>query len=715
MDQAISSLSKSADKAVRAKAKLYFSHSDERDRDTARKREDRAESTRIFIPACVNPQRRERCIADPQLFLKTYFADDFARPFGKLHNKLIDAIWQTATYGGKNALAAPRKRGKTTIVKGVTAATIFAGLLRFPVVIGPTTSHANELYEDFRRKCMFNALLYADFPEVCHPVRCLEGAPQRASRQHIDGELTRIEWITDRFRLANVPANHRGPIDYGGVRMEYRGLDAAIRGINRDGDRPDFIVIDEPDTRESARSDPQIADRENAIEKDIAGLGSEDRELAQVMITTIQNRKCISFTYTDPDQKPSWMGVRFGWVEKWPDEWLKEDGLWQSYIAMRAQDQRNGDRYGRTATQFYLDNREAMEAGGELLADNYESTVLSDGWLTIHSAWQEVFNAIADTSYDAFCTEYQNDPPESEQIQTLDLTNAQVASCLSGLVQRERPDWCKHIVRGIDMGKVNCWYVDIAFAGDGTGAVIDYGKFNTFGLTTNSTDEAIELAMLTALSAFVTEHDSYKVDMAFVDSGYKPEAIYEACRRIKGVPYYPVKGPDSNYRMPNVSEKVQCFFECHASQVFDQYRRPLWLFHPNTEYWKNWLQERWQLDPFIGGNRTAGSMTVFDPPGDDLKFHNQFSKSMVSERLEHIPLPGKGYKAIWNVLDRSNNHWLDAAGYACAAAATLGVRLLPAEVKIVRTEKSESKKPHAPKSDRFRHRAGGWIPRRGKR
>jgi hypothetical protein len=49
---------------------------------------------------------------------------------------------------------------------------------------------------------------------------------------------------------------------------------------------------------------------------------------------------------------------------------------------------------------------------------------------------------------------------------------------------------------------------------------------------------------------------------------------------------------------------------------------------------------------------------------------------MISERLEHVPLPGKGYKAIWNVVDRSNNHWLDAAGYACAAAGCLGVRLI---------------------------------------
>jgi len=663
----------------------------DRDKDILSKRADRAEAARIFIPACVNPQRRERCLSDPELLMKTYFASDYTRPFGKLHHALIDAIWQTATYGGKIALAAPRGRGKTQIVKGMIISIVLAGLVRFPVPIGPTTDHARELYEDFRKKVMFNDLLAEDFPEICYPVRALEGAPQRASKQHIDGIQTRIQWTADRLRLANVNEQYRGPIDYGGVRLEFRGLDSAIRGINRDGDRPDFVPIDEPETRESAKSDSQIADRENAIEKDIAGLAGEERELAQVMITTIQNRKCISFQYTDPEQKPSWMGKRFGWVEKWPAEWTTEGGHWHTYIAMRAQDQRNGDRYGRTATEYFIEHQEAMESGGELLADNYKAKVLSDGWITVRSAWQVVFNAIADTSYDAFCTEYQNDPPEAEQIQTLDLTHGHVAGCRSGFERGVVPDWADVVVRGIDMGKVNCWFVDIAFTSDGTGAVIDYGKFSTFGLTTSSSEQAIELAMLNALSNFCIERDQYKIDLAFVDSGYKPDAVYEACRRIAG-PYYPVKGPDSNYRMPNPSEKAMCYFECHASLNHDANRNEVWLFHPNTEYWKNWLQERWQCEPFTAGQRTVGSMALYDPPNGDVRTHSQFSKSMISERLEHIPLPGKGFKAVWNVIDRGNNHWLDAAGYACAAAATIGVRLIDVpKVEAVVRRQVESK------------------------
>jgi hypothetical protein len=425
------------------------------------------------------------------------------------------------------------------------------------------------------------------------------------------------------------------------------------------------------------------------------------------MITTVQNRKSNSFKYTDPEQKPSWMGERFGWVEKWPTEWANEDGMWHTYMGMRAEDQRKGDRYGRNATQYFLDNQDAMVSGGELLADNYKATVLSDGWVTVHSAWQVVFNAIADTSYDAFCTEYQNDPPEAEQIQTLDLEYQHVASCLSGLKQRERPNWAKWIVRGVDMGKVNCAWVDIGFDSQGTGAVIDYGVFRTHGLAAKSSDEAIELAMMTALQSFAVESDDYQIDLAFVDSGYKPEAVYEACRRL-GHKYKPLKGPDGNYRQPKESATCKTFFEVHASQVEDQYKRPVWLWHPNTQFWKNWLQERWQCDPFLGSERTVGSMAIYDV--DDLSAHTVFAKSMISERLEHVPIPGGGYKAVWNVIDRGNNHFLDAAGYACAAASVLGVRLVPAVIQTKPTQQAVRPVSNpAKEAKRFRQRPGGWM------
>ena len=657
----------------------------ERDVDAQRKRGRRMESARIFIPDCVNPQRRERCLADPEKFLREYFARDYTRPFTRLHRGLIEAMVEIATNGGEKAVAAPRGRGKSQIVKGVIAYLIFAGLVRFPVPISQTTAHSQELYEDFRRKVNLNEMLYEDFPEVCHPVRCLEGAPQRASRQHIDGELTQIEWKIDRLRLANVPSKYRGPIDYGGVRMEYRGLDAAIRGINRDGDRPDFVPIDEPETRESAKSHTQILDRINALEKDVAGLAGEDHELAQVMLTTLQNSYCLSAQYTDREQRPSWMGDRYGWVEKWPVEFPRgenETGMWHEYMTMRGEDQRNGDRYGQRATQYFLDNQQQMERGGELLSDNYKFKTLASGKQTVYSAWQEVFNFIADKSYEAFCTEYQNDPPATEEIEGLQLTAAKVQARVATTGQREVPVGAGYETIGIDLGKYASHWAHTAWTDQGCiGTVPDYGVVETVGLNAASDNRAIEHALVAALEVWGEEvRDTIKPQLVLVDSGNWRDAAYEFCRRM-GSPFFPAKGWEQGRRftMPKerTAEKLP-YHECYAAW---QAEHRVWLYHMQGEHWKSWLQSRFLQQSYGEGNeRLPGSLALFDPMGDS-KRHLSFAQHMVAEEEQFVPKDGKQLQRRWFVRNR-NNHWLDAMAMACCAAGVLGVRLMPTETQV---------------------------------
>lgn len=624
--------------------------------------------------------------------MRIYFARNYSRPFGKLHTRLIASMVEIAEHGGKKATAAPRGRGKSELVKGVIPYIICKGLRRFIVPISQTTSHAMELYKDFRRKIAYNELLYEDFPEICHPVRSLEGAPQRASRQHVDGELTRIEWTADMLRLANIPAKYRGPIDYGGVRMEYRGLDAAIRGINREGDRPDFIPIDEPETRESAKSLPQIADRIKALDMDLAGLSGEDTELAQILLTTIQNDYCLSFQFTDPEQRPSWMGERFGWVEKWPDEYPLDSlktGLWHEYITIRQKGQRDGDRYGRAATEFFLANRQAMEKGGELLADNYKSQTMADGFKTVHSAWQEIFNAIADTSFEAFCTEYQNDPPKTERIEKSGLTPALVQSRISQLSQRTAPETTEARIIGIDIGNRQSHWVDTAWEGEAVGSVVDYGIMETW-YQHGADEKAIELAILASLHTWADKlMEAVNPMLVLVDSGsgvaHQP-AVYAFCRE-RGSPFYPSKGWDSQrFRQKQKQDGIEPFEQCYAHYQLDS---SVWLYNVNTEYWKKWAQQRFLTPPINAtGERNPGSLVLFSDNGDKRR-HLSFSHHITSEEEQSVPVAGKAFKRIWFVKNR-NNHWLDATALACCGASAVGIKLIagvqPAEVVVRQIE-----------------------------
>lgn len=639
----------------------------ERDKDASRKRDRRSESARITIPPVVNPPRREAALEDPVLFLRTYHNDRYSLEFGDHHKFMIESIVSRARSGGRQAIAAPRGCGKSELVKGLMVYLVLAGLIRFPLAVAATSSLARRLFRDFRQKLATNQLLYEDFPEVCHPVRCLEGAPQRAARQHVDGKLTNIVWTSnDYVRLPDVPGS-----PFGGVKMAYFGLDAAFRGVNIDGDRPDFVLIDDPETEESAKSDLQIADREEVIDKDIAGLAGQTESMAIVTLTTVQNAKCLSFKLTDRSLKPSHNGVRFGLIRKWP----ARIDLWEEYITIRRANQQAGDEHGRGAVQHYIDNRKAMDACVEMLVD-YFIPVEVDGVQMVHSAIQQAFNKITDTSIEAFKSEYQNDPDPDEQADTVGLTAGKVASRISGLLQGEKHPDTEFITVGLDIGKYYSYWVKTSWHGNAIGHVIDYGVMETPGMMVADNKQAVINALLPALLQWrIDILAGSQVDFCLVDSGDYTDAVYEFIRQAGGTPFAASKGWDRNrMRMPKERTKDKIpFQECYASHIPAE---RIWLYNVNTEHWKQWVHERFAtatLDEHQMPN--SGTLSLFAAPNDRRR-HLSFSQHIVAEERRDVFVHGKGNVRQWVVVNR-NNHYLDATALACAAAGCLGVRVVP--------------------------------------
>lgn len=648
-----------------------FSAYDERAADVERKRHRRSEANRIEIPDCADPQRRERCLADPELFLKTYFPERYSRPFGKHHYRMIETIVDRAKHGGRQAIAAPRGCGKSELVKGLLAYLILAELVRFPIPIAATTKHAGRIFRDFQQKIKLSDLLYKDFPEVCHPVRDLDGAPQRAAKQHIDGVPTNICWLTTELSLARVPGS-----PYGGVKMIYFGLDAAFRGMNIEGARPDFILVDDPETRESARSPDQIANREEMLDQDIDGLKGQGAKFAVVVITTVQNHYCLSKRLVDRKVKNAWNGLVYKTVEQWPDRM----DMWEEYCVKRKLAQENGDEYGKSAIEFYLANREEMHRGAEMLQDYFIPQFLDDGTQLTHSALQVVWNQIADTNMAAFRAEYQNDPEYDIDDEIETLTQGRVLQCLSGIPRGELPSDEVYTFLGIDIGKYKHHWVKTAWTKNAVGWIVDYGIVETYGLSKWSTQQAMELAIVQSLEQFAESAactDNPPV-LALVDSGDFTESIYAACRKL-GKPFFPAKGASNRsaeFKIPQPSKHVIPFLQAYAKRQWDDQQREMFLYHLDTEYWKFWTHQRFLTDPFSDRKRIPGSLAIFDPEGGDVRQHAQFARHMVSERMDSVPVPDSENKKEWIVVDKRNNHWLDALGYSCAAAGCAGVRLV---------------------------------------
>lgn len=657
------------------------------DKELLKRRDAKSKGAAVSIPLCVDPDRRRRCLDDPQLFLKTYFPDRFYNPFASHHIEMINAIANCATDGGNQALAAPRGDGKTEICSHMIIWCILRELVTFPVIVAATREFAQDIFKDIKLQFESNDLLFEDYPEICAPIRDLDGAPQRANKQHVDGYRTRIVWTQDRVIFPDVPGSV-----YGGVSMAFKGLDAAIRGIKARGRRPDFVLIDDPETRESAKSDHQIRMRTISIERDIAGLGGPDKTLSRVMLTTLQNRESLSYTFTDPEKKPSWHGKRFAMVTNMPDNMDR----WNEYMALRQGDQKEGTE---KAVEYYLENREEMHAGAEV-SNPYR---YKPGEI---SALQSFFNFVADSGWSSAYAELQNDPEDESTDDNSTITAHTVRTRMSGLMRAELPkEEGVKIVAGLDIGKYWSHWVKVAMYGNAVGHVIDYGVMETPGLSAGSDERSVEQAILKSLEQWRIETlSSLAPELCFVDSGDYSTAVYEFIRR-SGSPFVAAKGWEVG-RMrfdtePGPTKRV--FQECVAG--FHQAER-IWLYNFNASFWKGETHRRFMTATYNEANIVNdGSLSVWST--DDRKEHMTYSHHVCAEVYEERFIEGKGLVKKW-VPKHRNNHWLDATAMALAAGGCLGYRTIPAGQMRTQPVSPAYQKQQA-KSDRFQSRPGGWI------
>jgi len=667
-------------------AKKKPQRKNERQRDAERKRLARQKERDLRIPRIANPNRRRRAERDIFLWLKTYFPDAFYRPFTEQQRTIVTDILTAARYGNDKGIAAPRSDGKTTIAECVLLFCVITGQLRFPLLVAATGPDAARILDHIKAHLERNDTLAADYPEVCHPIRDLRGAPQRGGSQTVCGQRTFLEWRQDYIVLPTVRRSRSS-----GAVVMTRGLDSAIRGIRVGVVRPDFVLVDDPETRESVKSEEQTKTRRLTIEQDLAGLGAGDKKLGRVILTTIMRRATndgnptISFEYTDPHQKPSWEGRRFKLLETFPD---RQD-LWDEYVSLRQADQQTGDRHARRAHQFYLDHRDSMDAGAVLTnPERYSREILPDGSQAEVSALQRCYNIIADRGPEAFLTEYQNDPPEETGPQESGITAHRIQKQVSGYPRKVIPPGCTLLTQGVDCRKVAMHWVIKAWRPDATFFVIDYGVQEVHG-TVRGSDEGLDMAIRKAVLARSeeTKEVHYQtldgkelpVELTLVDAGWRTDAVYAATKEI-GLSWRPAMGfgKSNGTIQANFSPPDRATYDKKPGDGWFLSRRPkgIWLVCMDADRWKAWEHDRWMTP-----TDKPGTAMLFGEASDnpdrlsfDEKGHMGFSKHLTAEvEVEEV---------IRGVLRRhwkpksDNNHWFDASYMADVAANMKGISLM---------------------------------------
>lgn len=633
------------------------------------------------LPPVKNSKRKARAKKSFRFFCETYFPNRFPLAWSDDHLAAIQRIERCVHAGGQYGYAMPRGSGKTTLAECAALYATFHGHRRFVILVGATESHAAGLLDSIKAEVEGNDLLAEDYPEVCVPVRAMEGIHNRAAGQTLGGKRTRIKWTSDNLVFPTV----KGKASSGAV-IRVAGITGAIRGakhVGGDGKpiRPDLAILDDPQTDESARSPSQNATREAVISKAVLGLAGPKKKIAAVMPCTIISPGDLADRILDRDRHPAWQGERSAMVAKWPTN----QALWDQYAEIRRQGMRDGDE-GKAATEFYRANRVAMDEGSVV---GWAARFNDDELSAIQNAW----NLRIDRGDRAFFAEYQNDPMPVEivgQVQELDADELvkRVNRVPRGQVS---PD-ATRLTAMIDVGGSVLYWCVFAWRDDFGGAVVDYGTYpaqnrsyftaadarpSLADLFPTYDETARVYAGLKGAVAAVMEREfqrqnggGFRVEQCLIDAGWLPDVVHQFCRQS---PFASALLPSKGYAIGASGRPIAEWSRKPGERLGDNWRigpitgsgrGRLCVFDPN--HWKSFVAQR-LLTPEGG----AGCVQLF---GEGRGDHQLFADHLTAEY--RVQTQGRGRVVDeWKVRpERNDNHWLDCAVGCAVAASVLGVK-----------------------------------------
>jgi hypothetical protein len=655
----------------------------------------------LVLPPVADPARRMACESDTYLFMDTYLSEAFddKQPWTENRVRIVTEIERAIAQGGDKALAAPRGEGKSTICESLVGVkAIVTGRLRFPVIVAASGPIANQILDNIKTLYEEDGPFAEDYPEVCYPIKQLERAPQRARQQTIAGEFSKISWTSDAVVFPTVTLTwcpvcyNEGRESKGGLKCsrcghEYkaykskasgaiiktRGLDAAVRGLKIGSKRPDFVLIDDPDTEESAKSIPQTIDRERRIELALGGLGTTRKPVSRLMLTTISTITSVSAKYTDRKLKQSWSGDRLSLVKRWPD---RKD-LWERYIEIRhdGMEADPPDTTGRAATKFYESNREEMDRGCVVSNEfRFNRDITEDGTPRQLSTIQAVHDDAADKGWDYVFCELQNDPPEEETKESTHLSVAVVSGAaiayrgrLSGLAEKVVPDTCEFVTAFVDVQHDRLYFEVVAWGERGRRHVVDYGVYGRDLVDRNIPLQDATMERIRSLKQYLEvtyrnqSGNPVKPDFVMIDSGDQTTTIYTSCLETG---WMPVKGFGGNYTLPKQSVK--------GGKVIKSANGDPWHItlqqHANLKVkfisfdaneFKQRTKASWFVEPV---NDPGWAIYIF---GDDPHTHREYAKQICSAKFERWFEEGKGWKEKW-IEGSDNHHWDTSVGNTLA-------------------------------------------------
>lgn len=657
------------------------------------------------LPDVVSPERKAACKADFKRFCETYYPATFNLPWSDDHLKVIGKIETSVLRGGLFALAMARGSGKTAMTEAAAQWALLYGHRAFVVLIGATESAATEMLDSIKTELETNDLLLEDFPEACFPIRALDGIANRCAGQLCQGERTRISWTANEIILPTIKDSPAS-----GAVVRVAGITGRVRGMKYkrpDGKtlRPSLVIIDDPQTSESAGSLEQTHKRVRVLAGDILGLAGPGQKISGIMPCTIIRPGDMAEQILDRAKHPEWNGERTKLIYKFPTN----EKLWEEYARLRAECLRRLGHF-EEATAFYAEHREAMDEGALVSwPARYNPDELS--------AVQHAMNLrLQDEA--AFYAEYQNEPIPDDLGSGGQLTVDLIVGKLNGRAHRAIPSACTRLTLFVDVQKSLLYYAVCAWEEDFTGYLVDYGAwpeqrrpYFTLADANPTLQSAIPrtglegciyqaLGKLTGqlLDAPWMREDGVPlpIEQALIDAnwGASTDIVYQFCKEsphaARLLPshgkYIGASSQPMNERKRQPGERVgQNWFIPSVTR-----KRAARHLVYDTNFWKSFMAARLMVSM---GDR--GGFTLW---GRDPMRHQCYAEHLCAEY--RVPTEGRGRRVDeWKLRPEArDNHWLDCTVGCAVAASMLGVQLpcasLAHEAPKHRLRLSALQRPH---------------------
>lgn len=651
------------------------------------------------IPKPRFKKERAKAEKDPEFFLRFFMPAAFPLKFGEPHRAYIHALDRICVEGGRKAIAMRRGGGKSTITRGMSLRAVLFGLRHFVFNLGSNDQKALEAVAFWSMTLLRNERIGDAFPEVCVPLRRMGRVGQK--RPLYQGREIEMQIGSDMIVLPDIP----GSISAGSVLASASLMSASLRGtqyMRSDGAiaRPDVVILDDPQTPESARSGPQTEERERIILGDVLKTAGAGVAISAIMPCTPIRPDDLAERFLSHEVHPEWEGSLFPMLSKMPEKME----LWEEYNKQRIKGILAGQGI-RWATSFYKERRKQMDAGA---VPSWPDDFVEGEVSAIQSAMNLYFE-----DPQSFAAECQCQPIR-QSLDADQLDRDRLLSRVTELGPTVVPENTTLITAFVDLHR-NCHYwAVVAWSTGFGGTVLQYGTWPEqpdlyFSLTDvrntlekkyvgNTMESAVKLGLSDVLTQLMgrqwmtPDGRSLEVSLCLVDCGWgqTKNQVFDVCARkswrgrvmpSKGRGIGPGDKPVSEWRR-QPHDIPGPLARCYEWLIpFDRKGNPCRSVTFSTNHWKTFTSER-LLTP-IG----LDSSLMLHRPADGRDHRLLVDHLTAEKRVPYVTKKQQTGDAWVMSPSRPDNHWWDCIVGCAVAASIRGLRLADVAQDIPRPVK----------------------------